>query len=205
MERYYTVYKITNTLNGKIYVGMHQTKDLNDRYYGSGSLIKRAIEKYGIDNFTKEYLAIFNNKGEMIDFEMELINEEFVKRSDTYNMKLGGYGGWDHLNDGGEEHRERCVNNGIKVTNDKTQVDYDNHSKALLKYYKTHESPFKGKSHTEDTKLKIGTANSKHQSGSGNSQYGMMWVYSIELKKSKRISKDDPIPNGWKRGRKIKF
>ena len=50
---FYTIYQITNTINDKIYVGKHMTLDLHDGYMGSGTLIKRAIEKYGIDFFKK--------------------------------------------------------------------------------------------------------------------------------------------------------
>ncbi len=39
---YYTVYKITNQINGKIYIGSHKTNDLNDRYMGSGKYLIRA-------------------------------------------------------------------------------------------------------------------------------------------------------------------
>lgn len=46
---------------------------------------------------------------------------------------------------------------------------------------------------------------SELQRGKGNSQYGTMWIHSIELKQSKRISKTDDIPEGWKRGRVLKF
>jgi hypothetical protein len=48
------IYKITNLLNGKIYIG----KELkyNIQYYGSGILIRKAIIKYGQENFRKDII-----------------------------------------------------------------------------------------------------------------------------------------------------
>ena len=66
---YYTVYKITNLINNKIYIGVHETIDLKDNYMGSGKLIKSAIKKYGIENFKKEYIAIFNEREKSYDLE----------------------------------------------------------------------------------------------------------------------------------------
>lgn len=91
---YYLIYQITNVLNNKIYIGAHVTSDLNDGYMGSGIGIKRAISKYGIDNFKKDILHILESKEIMYLKEKELVNEEFIKRKDTYNAKVGGYGGY---------------------------------------------------------------------------------------------------------------
>lgn len=79
-------------VNKKIYIGLHATKNLNDGYLGSGVFLKKAIKKYGKDNFTKEILFIFNNKKDMITKEKEIVNEGFIKRKDTYNMTKGGFG-----------------------------------------------------------------------------------------------------------------
>ncbi len=46
----YTIYKITNLINNRFYIGMHRTKNINDYYLGSGKLIIQAIEKYGEEN-----------------------------------------------------------------------------------------------------------------------------------------------------------
>lgn len=86
----YLVYKITNLVNNKIYIGFHGTNNIDDGYMGSGKLIKKAITKYGVESFSKEVLKIFDNKKEAEDFERLLVNKEFVEREDTYNMSIGG-------------------------------------------------------------------------------------------------------------------
>lgn len=89
----FTIYKTTNLINGKFYIGKHQAHDINDSYYGSGKGIKAAIKKYGKKNFKKEVLFVFDNEEDMNFKEIELITEEFVSRKDTYNAGIGGEGG----------------------------------------------------------------------------------------------------------------
>lgn len=94
MPIYYTVYKITNKINGKIYIGLHKTSNLDDGYMGSGKALRIHQKKFGMKNFTKEILFVFDNPEEMIAKEEELVTEEFVARPDTYNRMKGGIGGW---------------------------------------------------------------------------------------------------------------
>ena len=86
----HTIYKITNKLNGKIYIGKHSTEDINDNYMGSGKYIKKAIIKYGVENFIKEILFIFSDEKEAYDMEKQIVNENFIKRVDVYNVIVGG-------------------------------------------------------------------------------------------------------------------
>lgn len=91
-EYVYTVYKVTNTINGKYYVGVHKTKTPNDRYLGSGDGIKSAIKKYGRQNFIKEILFVFDIADDAYEKEAELVSEEVVSSGNCYNRHVGGFG-----------------------------------------------------------------------------------------------------------------
>ena len=91
---YYLVYEVKNKLNGKIYVGYHKTNDLDDGYMGSGKHIKAVINKYGVEKFEKRIIKFCSSEEEMKKVEIEIANEEFIKRQDTYNLKVGGHGGF---------------------------------------------------------------------------------------------------------------
>jgi hypothetical protein len=88
----YTVYKVINKVNEKYYIGVHKTNDPYDSYMGSGVAIRNAIKKYGKENFHKEVLFITEDKDEAYSLERSLTSDYHT--SNTYNMKLGGVGGW---------------------------------------------------------------------------------------------------------------
>ena len=89
----YYFYKITNNINGKYYYGVHHTENINDGYMGSGVLLRRAYNKYGQSNFTKEIIRYFDNADDMFKYEAEIVNEDLVKDVNCYNIALGGFGG----------------------------------------------------------------------------------------------------------------
>lgn len=87
---FYLVYKTTNNINQKIYIGVHATYDIDDGYLGSGTAITNAIKKYGKDNFTREIIKFCESKEEMLELEAVLVDDYFVSREDTYNLRNGG-------------------------------------------------------------------------------------------------------------------
>lgn len=211
----YTIYKITNKVNGKIYIGKHQTKNLDDGYMGSGKLLKFAIEKYGMDNFIKEIIHIFDTEEEMNAKEAELVTEEFCLRENTYNICVGGQGGFSYINNNHDkfltEKRLSSLRPDLGILGWKKKYESDpifrqrqqkiakNANKKSIE--KNPLGTFYGKTHSEETKKRIGQKTSECMKGNGNSQYGTMWITNgIQNKKIKAI---DTIPEGWYKGRKV--
>ena len=94
-NKYHYLYKITNLINNKFYIGVRTTiiEPIKDHYYGSGKAIKAAIKKYGEINFKKEILEYFDTKEEAYKREAEIVNESLIQNPLCYNINLGGYGG----------------------------------------------------------------------------------------------------------------
>ena len=214
---YYIIYQVTNNLNGKIYIGSHKTKQIDDGYMGSGKYLKHAILKHGIDNFTKEILFVFDTPEAMYAKEAELVNEEFLAEANTYNLRVGGFGGFDYINNAGKNiypgHTDQATKNltqyqhlGAKWAADNPTEFSERVSKSQkLRYANGGTGSFAGKKHNDQTKKMIGIKNSKIQSGSGNSQFGTMWIHNVQEKKNTKIMNSTPIPEGWSKGRKMKF
>lgn len=91
MEKLHNIiYKISNNFDNMFYIGAHSTNDLNDKYMGSGTRLKRAIKKHSKENFKREILHDVENSELMFFIEQLIVDEDFVKREDTYNCKTGG-------------------------------------------------------------------------------------------------------------------
>lgn len=88
--QHFILYKTTNLINNKTYIGIHQTSNLDDGYLGSGVAFKRAIRKYGKDNFKREILEICNSFEELIEKERIYVDSNWILRNDNYNLKTGG-------------------------------------------------------------------------------------------------------------------
>lgn len=203
MKVFYYVYKTTNIINNKFYIGVHQTKNLDDGYLGSGKILQFAIKKYGKENFTKEIINFYDNERDMYQAEAELVTEEFLKNKNVYNITVGGLGA---------NNKQNLLHGKELIDKMKEKGTYERWLKstklAQIKANKKASDVWTGKKHTEETKEKIGKANSKHQSGSGNSQYGKCWIHNTEYRESKSILKEELsywLFKGWFIGRKLKF
>lgn len=90
----YIVYKTTNLLNGRFYVGVHGAKDPSvfDGYFGSNGILQDAIKKYGRENFIRETLIeCFEDEEEAYSIEAILVKT--VKEDPrSYNIEPGGRG-----------------------------------------------------------------------------------------------------------------
>ena len=139
----YYVYITTNTINGKQYVGDHSTNDLNDKYLGSGTLIKKAISKYDLSNFKKEILEICESKKEAFNKQEKYINKYNTLSPNGYNISPTG-GTW---------------NGGFHSDSSKQKISKSTAGKKNGMY---------GKKHSKETKDKW----SKNRKGSGSYMYG---------------------------------
>ena len=209
---YYYVYQITNLLNDKIYVGKHKSIKHPDEngYYGSGKQITAAIKKYGIENFKKEVLYYCSSMDDMASKEAGVVTEDFVKRSDTYNMHKGGPGGWDHYN-GSKEHIENSRKGGLKaakILNEKilqerasnTEWWQNWHSKVIAANKTKNSNGWSNFTPEEYKQQRL--RKSLDSAGEKNSQFGRIWISNVLTKEVKRATINDIIPEGWVRGKK---
>ena len=172
------IYKTTNLLNGKIYVGFHKT-DKEDGYLGSGKTILKAIKKYGKENFVRETLEIVNenNWEEREKFWISKLNAQDKKigyniceggnKGPTKFGKDNGMYGKTHSNETikiikekaskwANENKDKCAfNKGRKFP----QSVRDNMSKAR----KGEGNSFFGKEHTNESKNVISSTKTKYK------------------------------------------
>lgn len=200
--KFYIIYKTTNILNRKYYIGKHSTSNLNDGYLGSGKILGYSINLHGRQNFKIEILEFCNNKKSLALREKEIVNENILKDPLCMNLVVGGDGGW--YNDTAKSLKA----NNKKLWLLKNDINWANQYRSKLRDKRSSVSniSFLNKKHTETTKRKIGLTNSIKQSGNRNSQFGKCWIYSLAEKKNLSIPKENIenwLSKGWIKGRKI--
>ena len=157
---YMFIYETTNNINGKRYIGQHTTDNIQDGYLGSGVILKQAIDKYGIDNFSREILAYATNKDELNEKEKYYIDKFNAIESDMYyNIAEGGEGG--NLRAGFTDEQKaqwkaKMSENSAKYWQGKKLSEETKHKISESK--KGEKNPMYGKKHNEETKAKMSEA-----------------------------------------------
>lgn len=144
------IYKTTNLINNKIYIGKHKADKFNPNYYGSGKIIRRALSKYGKANFIVEMVELCKTLEELNEKERYWIYVLNTRNPVIgYNLQFGGEGGWEYVNtyQKGENHPFF----GKHLTDQHKQKISQNHADVSKE-----NNPFYGKTHSKETKQKIG-------------------------------------------------
>lgn len=156
---FHFIYKVTNRVNGKYYIGVHNTTDLGDGYKGSGNILKEAYKKYGKKSFDFEIMEFFETAEESYNKESEIVNEDLVKDPMCYNVMLGGKGSktgylpMKNTMTGDIEYINITDNNGKYISVNKGNIPvYD---KILEKYRRIPKNEFDESIHVPMHKGKI--------------------------------------------------
>lgn len=149
MKQYY-VYLTTNLINNKKYIGQHYG-ELDDSYIGSGNIFKKAVNKYGRNNFKKEILEICNTYEEVNYAERKWIEQyDAVKKDEFYNIAQGGFNSNPCAGMSEEAQRIRKEKISKAVSGEKNYF--------YGKHFSGKEHPLYGKHHSKESKRKMSEA-----------------------------------------------
>ena len=167
-EKLMIIYKTTNLINGKIYIG--QDTHNNPNYLGSGVLLHLAIKKYGKENFKKEIIDTGYTQDDLNEKEKHWIFfYQSTNKKIGYNLAIGGRGGGYGMNNPNKEIIKKKISDSLKGK-EKTKEHCVNISKAK-----------KGKRIENTEKMSISKRGNKNHmyeqghkiAGDKNGQYGM--------------------------------
>lgn len=198
------IYKTTNLINGKIYIG--KDKNNNPKYLGSGKRLNSSINKYGIENFEKVIIEYCESEEHMRDREKFWIAYyNSTCRTIGYNLTIGG--------DGGDTFSLRCVEDQEKTRKllSKTSSYWNNinrtkHSENTKRLWQTpeyaekvrnavlaaYQNPEVRAKHSANMKQICNTPEaralrSKNAKGSNNSTWkGYAYLYDLDMNLIKR-------------------
>lgn len=139
------IYMTENLINGKRYIGQKKSeKFLNEKYLGSGSLLRQAVDKYGRENFRVSMLYECDSKEELDEMEIYFIKQYDAQNSnDFYNLCPGGESGVGGPKFKGHQHSDEAK----RKISEKTSGE---------------NNPFYGKHHTEECRERMREA-AKHR------------------------------------------
>jgi len=216
-ERWHFVYRTTNKVNGKYYIGVHSTWKLDDGYLGSGKRLGYSIKKHGRENFECEIIQFFESHEEALLKERELVNEQLLRDPMCMNLRIGGEGGGGFT----EVLRKRGVQSSLKRRNwlrmndsswrlaereRLTSIAKDQMKNPSKRSKFVQAGRWTGRKHRADSIEKIRKSSVAKKIGSNNPQFGRIWMHNEVTRESRRFPPDQEHQMnlvGWKRGRKM--
>lgn len=209
------IYKITNILNGKIYIGKDEFS--NSEYFGSGKLIKRAIIKYGKKNFIKEILENKIEDKKILE-EKEIFWIKYFNSTDKnigYNIARGGNGGDTISNNPNKNmiiEKIKASLKGRKFSEEHIKKLKENHNSKNPEIVKKISDRLKGKKKSDSHKQNISKSISNYyKKNNGNLNIKgdnnpmrrnfYSWYSNETTGKCTRIKDGDIIPTGFIKGR----
>jgi hypothetical protein len=204
-KKYHYIYKTTCNVNGKFYIGMHSTENINDGYLGSGRRLWNSIDYHGKENHKKEIIEFCLNRDELKKREKEIVNADLINDHFCMNLQLGGGGGFIN-----EEHMMKVSKAGNKEFLEKMKDDEyrkefskklsESNKKQFLDGRRERKRfyDWSGKTHTDETKKKISEIRKGTGVGEKNSVYGRKWMNkNLKNKMVKPEEVNFHLESGW--------
>jgi hypothetical protein len=187
-HKFHFIYKTSNLLNNKFYIGMHSTENVEDGYIGSGTILWHAIKKYGKSNFITEIIEYLPNREELKAREKEIVNENLLKDPLCMNIQKGGGGGWFQLTSEEKlKHQIKASTAGGKSFSEKMKNDPEYRAKFCEKVRQNNFAR-KGKGLFKNAHTK-----------------GTCWITLESKNKQIKLERFEEFESlGWKKGKTIK-
>lgn len=204
------IYKTTNLINNKIYIGQHHSSIFDNKYFGSGKLLREAIKKYGKENFSCELLEEIDIADQLLLNEKEVF---WIKKLNSQNLEIGynlARGGWcsedfettlDKISKERKKHsswiKGKHMNDEYKNKIRKSLMGHKHKEESKIKMSISHtgmrKSGMYGKKHSEKTKelLRIKNKNYKPTEEIKKKISLSMKKYRQNLKLNKENSKNE--------------
>ena len=209
-KKYHFIYKTTNLLSGKYYIGMHSTYNLNDGYMGSGNRLRRSLKKHGKENHVVEILEFCLSLDELKKREEEIVNLNEIAKEECLNLRVGGTGGFTSEQQKINALKSHKKQKHLRETNKEwKEKNIEAKSKSMKQQYEKGVRDRKivldwtGLNHSEETKKIMSELKKGKGLGIENSQFGTCWIEKEgSNKKIKKEELEIFIKQGWNRGRK---
>ena len=143
-KKFHFIYKTTNNVTGRYYVGMHSTDDINDGYLGSGLVLRRSVKRYGREAHTTEILEHCSSRDELKQREAEVVDEKLLGDPLCMNLKTGG--------EGGSDFQTAATRQKISLSKRGKKHYWSDAARQKLALYRT------GRKHTDKTRAKVSRA-----------------------------------------------